>query len=106
MHQFSDKTDNFEFLGLYLPKNEFWGRNFKNLSLDLESTSPIYHVYQLSVKMDDFYIFGLNFGKFLNCVQYFGSNIVEGVAESWVEAKMGWGGCGWSWVEVAGARWS
>ena len=39
-------------------------------------------------------------------MQYFGSNIVEGIAESWVEAKMGWGGCDWSWVEVAGARWS
>ena len=31
-------------------------------------------------------------------MQYFGSNIVEGVAESWVEAEM-------SWVEV-GARFS
>ena len=31
-------------------------------------------------------------------MQYFGSNIVEGVAESWVEAKM-------SWVEVDGAEW-
>ena len=33
-------------------------------------------------------------------MQYFGSNIVEGVAESWVEAEM-------SWVEVdrAGWRW-
>ena len=39
-------------------------------------------------------------------MQYFGSNIVEGVAESWVEAEMSWvepGGGGWSWVEV-GAR--
>ena len=58
-------------------------------------------------------------------MQYFGSNIVEGVAESWVEAEMSWvevemswvevdgagwswvelGGAGWSWVEVDGARW-
>ena len=29
VHQFSDKTDNFEFLGPNLPKNEFWGWNFK-----------------------------------------------------------------------------
>ena len=29
-------------------------------------------------------------------MQYFGSNFVEGVAESWVEV----GGGGWSWVEV------
>ena len=31
----------------------------------------------------------------------FGSNIVEGVAESWVEAEMSWvvqDGGGWSWV--------
>ena len=40
MHQFLDKTDNFEFLGPNLPKNEFWGQNFKNLSLDLESAPP------------------------------------------------------------------
>ena len=33
VHQFSDKTDNFEFLGPNLPKNGIWGRNFKNLSL-------------------------------------------------------------------------
>ena len=41
-------------------------------------------------------------------MQYFGSNIVEGVAESWVEAEMSWvevDGAGWSWVEV-GARFS
>ena len=51
-------------------------------------------------------------------MQCFGSNIVEGVAESWVEAEMSWvemdragwwwmelGGDGWSWVEVDGARW-
>ena len=42
--------------------------------------------------------FGLNLGKLPNYVQYFGSNIVEGVAESWVEAEM-------SWVEVDGAGW-
>ena len=41
-------------------------------------------------------------------MQYFGSNIVEGGAESWVETEMSWvevGGRGWSWVEV-GARFS
>ena len=39
-------------------------------------------------------------------MQYFGSNIVEGVAESWVEAKMGWVEVEMSWVEVDGAGWS
>ena len=37
-------------------------------------------------------------GNLLNYLQYFGSNVVEGVAESWVEAEM-------SWVEVDGAEW-
>ena len=96
MHQFSDKTDNFEFLGPNLPKNGFWGQNFKNLSLDSESAPPIYHVCQFSVKMDNFYFFDLNLLKLPNYMQYFGSNIVEGDAESWLEAEM-------SWVEVDGA---
>ena len=98
MHQFSDKTDNFVFLGPNLPKNGFWGRNFKNLSLDSESTPPKYQMCQFSFKMDNFYFFGLNLGKMPNYVQYFGSNIVEGVAERWVEAEI-------SWVEVDGAGW-
>ena len=99
MYQFSDKMDNFEFLGPNLPKNEFWDRNFKNLSLDSESVPPIYHVCQFLVKMDDFYLFGLNLGKLPNYMQHFGANILEGVAESLVEAEM-------RWVEVDGAGWS
>ena len=39
-------------------------------------------------------------------MQYFGSNIVESVAESWVEAEMSWVEVEMSWVEVDGARWS
>ena len=34
-------------------------------------------------------------------MQHFGANIVEGVAESWVEFEMSWvevDGAGWSWV--------
>ena len=34
-------------------------------------------------------------------MQYFGSNIVKGVAESWIEAEMSWveiDGAGWRWV--------
>ena len=81
MSQFSDKEDNFDFLGQNLPKNEFLGWNFKNLSLDLESAPPRYHVSQFSVKMDSFKVFGLNLGKLLSYAQYFDLNIVEGVAE-------------------------
>ena len=87
----SDKTNKFEFLGQNLPKNGFGGRNFKNLILDSESTSPQYHVYQFSVKTDNIWFFDLNLGKLPNYVQYFGSNVVEGVAESWVEVDGG--GC-------------
>ena len=36
MYQFSNKMDNFEFLGPNLPKNGFWGQNLKNLVLDSE----------------------------------------------------------------------
>ena len=46
VHQLSDKTNNFEFLGPNLPKNGFCGRNFKNLSLDLEST-PQYTMFPI-----------------------------------------------------------
>ena len=41
-------------------------------------------------------------------MQYFGSNIVEGVAESWVEVEMSWvevDGAGWRWVELGGGGW-
>ena len=48
MYQFSDKKDNFDFLGTNLPKNGFWGQNFKNISLDSESASLRYYEYQFS----------------------------------------------------------
>ena len=41
-------------------------------------------------------------------MQYFGSNIVEGVAESQVEAEMSWmeeGGAGWEGMELGGGGW-
>ena len=86
MHQFSDKTENLEFLGPNLPKNGFWGRNFENLSLDLESTLPIYlSCIPIFNQNGQLLIFWPKFGKLSNYVQYFGSNIFEGVAESWVE---------------------
>ena len=88
--QLLDKTDNFNFLEPNLPKDGFWGKNFKNLNLDSESAHTKYHVNQFSVKMDNFEFFGLNLGKLPNYERYFGSNIVEGVAESWVEAEMSW----------------
>ena len=82
MYQFSSKKDNFDFFGPNLPKNVFWGRNFKNLSLDSESAPPRFHVCQFSVKMDDFEFFSLNLEKLLNYVRYFGSDNVASVVES------------------------
>ena len=91
MYQFSDKMNSFNYLGPNLPENGFCDRNFKNLIMDSKSTPPLYHVCQFSVKMDNIWFFDLNLGKFPNYVQYFGSNIVEGVAESWVEVdEAGW----------------
>ena len=46
--------------------------------------------------MDDFELFDLNLGKLPNYVRYFGSNNVEGVAESWIETEM-------IWMEIDGA---
>ena len=47
--QYSDRTDNFDFLGPNLSKNGLLGKNFKNLSLDSESASPQYHVSQFTL---------------------------------------------------------
>ena len=86
-------ADNFDFFDLNLPKNECSGQNFKNLSLDSELAPPRYHVSQFSVKMDNFEFFNLNLVKLPNYMQYFGSNNVEDVAESWLDDEK-------SWVEV------
>ena len=85
-------------MGSNLPKNGFWGRNFKNISLDSKSKPAIYHLCQFSVKMDNLF-FGLNLGKLPNYVQYFCPNIVEGVAERWVVAER----ADWRWMELGGA---
>ena len=84
--------------GPNLPKNWFWGWNFKTLSPDSESVPPRYHGCQFSVKTDNFEFSGLNLRKLTNYMQYFGSNNVEGIPVSWVEIEMSWveadgGGC-------------
>ena len=66
MYQFSDKADIFDFLGPNLPKNGFWGGNFKNLSLDLESASLRYYVHQFSGKTVNFEFLGANLPKSLD----------------------------------------
>ena len=116
MCQFSGKTDNFNYFSSNLPKNEFWDRNFKNLSPDSESAPPRFLTWQFSVKTDNFEVFGLNLGKLPSYVQYFGFNNVEGITESWVEAEMSWvevnwagwrlKWAGWRWMEVDGGSWN
>ena len=56
---FQEKWDNFHL-------NGFWGRNFKNLSVDLESVPPRCHVCQFSGKTNNFDFFHQNSGKLLN----------------------------------------
>ena len=82
MCQFSSKTDNFNFFGPNLPKNRFWGTNFKYLSPDLESAPRRYHGCQAPGKTGNFEVFGVNLGKLPIYVPYFSSYNVEGVAES------------------------
>ena len=106
---FETKQTTLTFSAQLCPKMGFWGRNFKNLILDSESAS---HVYKYLVKMNSSEFFGLNLGNSSNYVRHFGSNNVEGVAESWAEAEMSWrevdGGrrrlkwAGWRWMELGG----
>ena len=46
VNQYSEKTDNFKFLASNLPKNGFWSE----LSLDSESTPPIYMCANFQLK--------------------------------------------------------
>ena len=57
---FQEKRKTFDFLNPNLPKNEFWGQNFKNGSPDLESALPRYHMCQFSVKRTTFDFFDPN----------------------------------------------
>ena len=88
MCQFSGETDSFDFFDPNMPKNSFWSRYFKNLNADSRLAPSRDQVCQFLVKMNNFEFFDLNLGKLPNYVQYVGSNNVDGVAESWVEAEM------------------
>ena len=60
---------------------------------------------QFSFKTDNVEFFDLNLRKLPHYMRYFGSNNFEGLAESWVEAKMCWvevDGAGWNWMEMGG----
>ena len=70
----------------------------------MESAPPSIRVCQFSAKINSFEFFGLNLGKLPNYVQNFGSNNIEGVVESRLEAEMSWVEVEMSWVEVDGGR--
>ena len=63
VYQFSDETDNFDFLDPNLPKNGFLCQSFKTLSLDLESASLRYYVQEFSYKANSFEFFDPNLLK-------------------------------------------
>ena len=46
-----------------------------------------------------------NLRKLPNYLQHFGSNNLEGVVESWVEADMSWVETEMGWMELGGTRW-
>ena len=60
---FQTQGTTFEFLDSNLPKNGFWGRNFRNLNLDSESASLRYYGHQYSDKTDNFDFLGPNLTK-------------------------------------------
>ena len=59
------------FLDSDLPKNGFWLRKLKNLSLDLESAFLIYYVHHFLDKTDNFEFLGPNLPKNGFCGQNF-----------------------------------
>ena len=52
-NNFQTTQTTLKFLEQICQKNEFLGRNFKNLSLDSESASLRYYVHQFSDKTDN-----------------------------------------------------
>ena len=98
--------DNFEFLAPNLPKNGFWGQNFKNISLDSESVPSRYYVIYFQSKWTT-----LNFSTYIwgNCpITLRGIFWIEYCWGCCRELSGGWnelGGGGCSWVEK-GARFS
>ena len=55
--------NNFNFFDENLPKNGFWGRNFKIVSPDSESASLKYYAHQFSGKTINFEFLDPNFRK-------------------------------------------
>ena len=97
---FQTKRTNLNFWAQICPKIDVGVRFQKSNSGFGFKTSIISYVPIFSQNRQHL-VFDLNLGKLSSYVQYFGWNILEGVAESWVEVEMSWvevDGVGWWWV--------
>ena len=111
---FQEKQKNLAFSSKICQK-KILGSEFQKSKSGFGISPPRYQVCQFSAKTDNFEFFGLNLGKFPNYVQYFGSNYVDGVGESWLEADVNWmevDGAGWRlklaewrWMDLGGEGW-
>ena len=105
---FEGKTNNFDFFGLNLPKNAFWGRSFKNLSLNSESPSLRYYVYRFTDKTDKFESLGPNlpksgiWGRNFKICKILVQILLRVLQRA--EWRLKW--AGWRWMELGGAGWS
>ena len=88
VHQFSDKMSNFEFLAQIGPKMDFWLAISKIQVWIWNQHLQYTMCANFQSKQITFNFFDLNLGKLPNYMQYFGSDVVEGVLESWMEAEM------------------
>ena len=82
-----------EQLWLFRPKfSQKWilGSEFQKSKCRLKMSISKKQRVTIFSQYGQFGIFGLNLGKLTNYVQYIGSNNIDGVAESWVEAEMSW----------------
>ena len=99
--KYSQHSSTFDFSGPNLSQNEFWGWNFKTVSLDLEFAPRRYHVCQVSAKTDSFEFFRLNLRKLYNYVQYLVLITLRVLQrDRW---RLKW--AGWRWMELGGDRW-
>ena len=130
VHQFSYRTDNFDFLAPNLPKIGFWCRNFENQSLDSETNTSNIPCVPIFSQNGQLLIFRPKFGEIaqLRAIFWFkycwgccrelggGWNELGGGGWSWVEVEMSWvevdgagwrlKWAGWMWMELGGAGWS
>ena len=100
MYQFSDKTENFGFLNSNLLKNEIWGRNFKNLSLDSESNISNIPCVPIFSQKGQPLIFQSKFGEIAQLRAIFWSKYCRGCCRGLDGGCIGLGGGGWNWMEV------